>query len=45
MLLFLELNGIHMDLTDEDIVEAGLGIASGKMNYEDLLNWINKHKH
>ena len=45
MLLFLELNGIYMDLTDEDIVEAGLGIASGKMNYEDLLNWINKHKH
>ena len=28
MLLFLELNGIHLDIKDKDIVEAGLGVAS-----------------
>ena len=44
MLLFLELNGIHLDIKDKDIVEAGLGVASGDMKYEDLLKWINDHK-
>ena len=40
MLTFLEVNGIRLNLTDADIVEAGLGVASGKMSYEDLLAWI-----
>ena len=40
MLTFLEVNGIRLNLTDADIVEAGLGVASGKLSYEDLLAWI-----
>ncbi len=40
MLTFLELNGIRLHCTDEDIVTAGLGIASGEMDYKDLLTWI-----
>lgn len=44
MLLFLEMNGIHMLIEDEDIVEAGLGVASGRMNFQDLLDWVNRHK-
>lgn len=40
MLTFLELNGIRLRCSDEDIIEAGLGVASGKMQYEDLLEWI-----
>lgn len=40
MLTFLELNGIKLKLTDNDIVEAGMGVASGDMKYEDLLKWI-----
>ena len=44
MLTFLELNGIKLKLTDEDIVFAGLGVASGKMQYEDLLQWVLAHK-
>ena len=40
MLTFLELNGIKLDLTDDDIVKAGLGVASGEMQYDDLLEWI-----
>ena len=43
MLTFLEVNGIHMDCTNEDVVEAGLGIASGEMKYEDLLAWVRTH--
>lgn len=44
MLTFLELNGIKLSCTNEDIVAAGLDIASGKMKYEDLLQWIIEHK-
>ena len=40
MLTFLELNGIKLDCKDEEIVAAGLGVASGEMNYDDLLNWV-----
>lgn len=43
MLLFLEMNGVHLDISDKDIVEAGMGVASGAMKYEDLLNWVKKH--
>ena len=44
MLTFLEVNGIHMDCTNEDVVEAGLGVASGEMNYEELLVWVKTHR-
>ena len=43
MLTFLEVNGIRMDCTNEDVVEAALGVASGKMGYEDLLAWVRAH--
>ena len=43
MLTFLELNGIKLECSDEDIVHAGLGVASGDMNYEDLLEWVKEH--
>jgi len=44
MLTFLEVNGIRLECTNEDIVKAGLGVASGEMDYEDLLAWVKNHK-
>ncbi len=44
MLTFLEVNGIHMDCTNEDIVHAGLSVAAGRMDYEGLLEWVRKHR-
>ena len=44
MLTFLEVNGIRLECTNEDIVKAGLGVASGEMDYEDLLTWVKNHK-
>lgn len=44
MILFMELNGIHMNLTDQDIIDAGLSVADGSMNYEELLDWLIKHQ-
>ena len=40
MLTFLEVNGIPIDATDEEVVEVGLRLAEGKMQYEELLQWI-----
>ena len=44
MLIFLEVNGIRMDCTNHDVVKAGLGVASGEMDYEALLQWVREHR-
>ena len=44
MLSFLESNGIHLSYKDEEGVKLGLGIANGKIKYNDLLEWISEHK-
>ena len=44
MLSFLALNGIHIEAADEDIVSLGLGVADGRMEQKDILDWIHKHK-
>ena len=44
MLTFLEVNGLHLNCTNEDVVHAGLGVASGAMTYEQLLDWVFEHE-
>lgn len=44
MISFLELNGIHIDSSDEDVVALGLGVADGSMSQDDVLKWIKDHK-
>ncbi|MBR2706038.1 MAG: type II toxin-antitoxin system death-on-curing family toxin [Mogibacterium sp.] len=44
MISFLELNGIHIESGDEDVIALGLGVADGSMSQEDVLGWIEKHK-
>ena len=44
MLTFLEINGIKIDPSNEEVVKTGLSLASGEMKYEDLLNWIRRHE-
>lgn len=44
MLTFLEINNIKLSFTDDELVEIGLSLASGKMNYENLLDWIIKYQ-
>ena len=44
MLSFLELNGIRIEASDEDVIVLGLGAADGSMKQEDVLTWINNHK-
>ena len=44
LITFLDVNGIALNCTDEDIIELGLSVASGKDDYEAVLDWVNKHK-
>ena len=44
MMTFLEVNGIRLRPTAEEVVRAGLGVASGAMEYEELLAWIHDNK-
>ena len=44
MLTFLEVNGIRLDCTNEDVVKIGLGVADGSMDYEALLAWVREHQ-
>ena len=40
MLTFLEVNGIHMCPSNEEVARVGLAVASGEMDYSDLLEWV-----
>ena len=44
MLTFLEVNGIRLDCTNAEVVEVGLAVASGAMDYEALLEWVRTHR-
>ena len=44
MLTFLEVNGIRIECTNEEVAQVGLSVASGAMDYEDLLFWVRSHK-
>lgn len=32
-----------MECTNEEVVETRMAVASGKMNFEDLLSWVKDH--
>lgn len=44
MLTFLEVNGIRMNPTNEDVINLGLKVASGEMKYDEILDWVNRYK-
>jgi death-on-curing protein len=40
MLIFLEVNGIKLRPTNDELARVGLAVAAGEMKYKDLLDWI-----
>ena len=44
MLTFLEVNGIRLECTDEELVHVGLSVADSSMGYEELLTWVQNHR-
>ncbi len=43
MLTFLEINGIAVICSDEELIGLGLGLAEGSIDDENLMNWIIDH--
>lgn len=43
MLVFLKINNIIIHCQDKDIIDLGLGIASGKYDISYLMDWIILH--
>ena len=43
MLTFLEVNGLRVECTNEEVAEVGLAVAAGTMDYDNLLEWVREH--
>ena len=44
MLSFLEMNGIPVQCTDDELVKIGLSVAEGSMGYDEFLQWVLDHR-
>ncbi len=44
MLVFLEVNGVKINPSNEEVARVGIAVASGKMDYDELLSWIKENK-
>ena len=44
MLMTLELNGIVLNHTQKELIELGLSVADGTMNYYEILDFIKRHQ-
>jgi len=43
MMVFLEINGVEIQCTDQEIIDTGLALASGQVSKDQLLAWIMNH--
>lgn len=43
MLVFLALNGIEIECTQEELITLGLSLADGSMKFDELFDWLNHH--
>ena len=44
MLVFLALNGVGMDYTQEELSDTFLNLVAGKIGFEELLQWVLAHE-
>ena len=44
MLMTLRLNGVKVSYTQAELVELGLAVAGGKIGYDDIFAWIERHE-
>ena len=43
MLIFLKINGIDLNYSQEELIDFGLKIASGKMQKDEIKEWFVNH--
>ena len=43
MLMFMGINQINLCCTDEELISLILQVASGRLNYDGMLEWLKSH--
>lgn len=43
MIVFLEINGIYLSYSDDELIKIGLSLADGTLSEKELLKWIVEH--
>jgi death-on-curing protein len=43
MIVFLDINGLPVDCTDDELVTLGLGLADSSITESELIEWIISH--
>ena len=43
-LLFLKINDFELNYSQKELIDFGLGIASGKMSKDDVKKWLIEHR-
>ena len=43
MLVLLDVNGVQLRVTDEDLIWLGLSLAKGELDTDEVLAWIEQH--
>lgn len=44
MLTILRINKIEISYTQKELISLGLRVAEGSMGYEQIIEWIRRHK-
>ena len=44
MLIFLQVNSVYLDFSDDELITLGLSAADGSAGYKEILDWILTHK-
>ena len=44
MLVFLSLNRVELDYSQEELADTFLSLATGKIEFEELLQWVLAHE-
>lgn len=42
-LIFLELKGIELQYSQNELIELGFGVAAGQLSSDDILKWLVEH--
>ncbi|MBQ6782126.1 MAG: type II toxin-antitoxin system death-on-curing family toxin [Treponema sp.] len=42
--LFLQVNNVNIEYTQRELIDFGLNIASGKMNKDEIKEWLLNHR-
>lgn len=43
-LIFLKLNNVELKYSQQELIDFGLGVASGKLSKDDIKVWLENHK-